>query len=122
MVHVEGKIRTPPPSPLFLYHNTMLKRTTTKEMKLHPNRIVSWTLNCIYLRLVVLLLLLLPQRHYHVYGAAPLLEDNVLIRDDVIGRSDVQEFGWADSYSDGNSCYCASSFDHDIGDVIGIRE
>jgi hypothetical protein len=52
-----------------------------------------------------------------VHGAAPLLEDNVAIRNDLPGRSDVSEFSWADSYSDGDSCYCSSSFDHDIGSV-----
>jgi hypothetical protein len=53
-----------------------------------------------------------------VHGAAPLLEDNAFIRNDIPGRADVSEFSWADSYSDGDSCYCASTFDHDIGSVV----
>jgi hypothetical protein len=48
-----------------------------------------------------------------VTGAAPLLEDNVYIRTDIVGRPDTR-IGWADSYSDGDSCYCASNFDHNI--------
>jgi hypothetical protein len=51
-------------------------------------------------------------------GVAPLLEDNVSIRNDVPGRSDVKALSWADSYSDGDSCYCATSFDHDIGSIL----
>jgi hypothetical protein len=49
-----------------------------------------------------------------VDGAAPLLEDNVSYRNDVPGRSDVLAVGWADSYSDGDSCYCSSALDHEI--------
>jgi hypothetical protein len=52
-----------------------------------------------------------------VHGAPPLLEDNTAILN-VPGRADVNEFGWADSYSDGDSCYCKSTFDHNIGVVI----
>jgi hypothetical protein len=48
---------------------------------------------------------------------APLDLDNTAILD-VPGRADVNEFSWADSYSVGNSCYCATTFDHDIDVVV----
>ena len=51
-----------------------------------------------------------------VLGKAPLLEDNVAILN-VPGLPDVNE-GWTDSYSDGDSCYCATTFDHDIGTIV----
>ena len=51
-----------------------------------------------------------------VHGKAPLLEDNVAILN-VPGLPGVNE-GWTDSYSDGDSCYCATTFDHDIGTIV----
>jgi hypothetical protein len=54
-----------------------------------------------------------------VQGAfAPLLEDNVSYHKELPGRSDVNPQFWSDSYSDGDSCYCKSTFDHDIGSVL----
>jgi hypothetical protein len=54
-----------------------------------------------------------------VYGAfSPLLEDNVSIRNNVKGRTNVNPNSWSDSYSDGDSCYCKSTFDHDIGSIL----
>jgi hypothetical protein len=50
-------------------------------------------------------------------GVAPLLEDNVSIRTDVSGRVPNPRT-WGDSYSVGDSCFCATSFDHDIGPVM----
>jgi hypothetical protein len=47
--------------------------------------------------------------------AAPLLEDNTAILD-VPGRPDVLAEGWKDSYSVGDSCYCITTFDHNIGE------
>jgi hypothetical protein len=46
---------------------------------------------------------------------APLLEDNTAILD-VPGNHHVL-LGWKDSYSVGDSCYCATTFDHAIGPV-----
>jgi hypothetical protein len=51
-----------------------------------------------------------------VFGKAPLLEDNVAILN-VAGLPDVNG-GWTDSYSDGDSCYCATTFDHGIGTIV----
>ena len=56
-----------------------------------------------------------------VHGAfAPLMEDNVAIREELPGRSDVSPFGWADSYSSHGNCYCdgVTSYDHDIGVIL----
>jgi hypothetical protein len=62
---------------------------------------------------------LISNEEYLVEGAyAPLMEDNVSIRLDLTGRSDARATSWADSYSDGDSCYCASTFDHNIGNVV----
>jgi hypothetical protein len=48
----------------------------------------------------------------------PLLLDNVDILSNIKGR-DVVRMNFADSYSDGNACYCTiSTFDHGIGDVV----
>lgn len=53
-----------------------------------------------------------------VFGQyAPLMEDNTAMLD-VPGRSGVNSTSWTDSYSIGNSCYCQTSFDHNIGDKI----
>jgi hypothetical protein len=48
---------------------------------------------------------------------APLLQDNTAILN-VPGRADVDPNGWGDSYSIGDSCYCQTNFDHNIGDVV----
>ena len=49
---------------------------------------------------------------------APLLEDNVQIRNNIPGRDNVR-VSFSDSYSDGGSCYCSiSTFDHGIGNVV----
>ena len=45
---------------------------------------------------------------------APLLEDNASIRADIVGLPNPGPLRWADSYSDGDSCYCASTFDHNL--------
>jgi hypothetical protein len=49
---------------------------------------------------------------------APLLEDNVYIRTDIVGLPKPGARSWSDSYSDGNSCYCATTFDHNLAGVI----
>jgi hypothetical protein len=49
-------------------------------------------------------------------AVAPLLEDNAYIRRDVTGRLPNPRT-WGDSYSVGDSCYCASSYDHSIGTI-----
>jgi hypothetical protein len=46
-------------------------------------------------------------------AVAPLMEDNVSIRNDVLGRLP-NPITWGDSYSVGDSCYCSSNFDHNI--------
>ena len=48
---------------------------------------------------------------------APLEEDNTAILD-VPGRDDANPSSWSDSYSVGDRCYCQSSFDHSIGDIV----
>jgi hypothetical protein len=48
---------------------------------------------------------------------APLTLDNTAILN-VSGRKDVNPFGWGDSYSVGNSCYCDSTFDHRIDKIV----
>ena len=54
-----------------------------------------------------------------VHGAfAPLMEDNVFIRQDVPGRPKPGPRNWADSYSYNNSCYCNTTFDHGLATVI----
>jgi hypothetical protein len=47
---------------------------------------------------------------------APLLEDNTKILN-VSGLSNVIP-SWSDSYSVGDSCYCASTFDHGVGSIL----
>ncbi|EEC42872.1 predicted protein, partial [Phaeodactylum tricornutum CCAP 1055/1] len=37
---------------------------------------------------------------------------------DVVGGVTPNGRSWADSYSFGNKCYCATTFDHDIADVL----
>lgn len=49
---------------------------------------------------------------------APLLEDNVSIRTDILGLPNPGPRSWADSYSDGDSCYCATTFDHNLALVL----
>jgi hypothetical protein len=56
---------------------------------------------------------------------APLQEDVTAIVN-VPGRADTSALSWADSYSVGADCYCATTFDHDIGSVavrtpLGLR-
>jgi hypothetical protein len=48
---------------------------------------------------------------------APLMMDNTGTRN-VPGRSDVNPYGWGDSYSVGNTCYCDTTYDHDIDEII----
>jgi hypothetical protein len=48
---------------------------------------------------------------------APLLLDNVSIRSDLSGRLP-NPGTWGDSYSVGNSCYCATTYDHEIGPIL----
>lgn len=45
---------------------------------------------------------------------APLMEDNASIRTDIVGLPNPGPLRWADSYSDGDSCYCATTFDHNL--------
>jgi hypothetical protein len=49
---------------------------------------------------------------------APLLEDNVSIRSDILGLPSPGARSWSDSYSDGDSCYCATTFDHNLAVVL----
>jgi len=66
--------------------------------------------------LLLLLLLLLPTTAA-LFFWAPLEEDNSAV-------VEVEGIAWAwpwisrDSYSVGNRCYCFSTFDHDIGNVV----
>jgi hypothetical protein len=48
---------------------------------------------------------------------APLLLDNAAILN-VPGRADVDPNSWSDSYSVGNSCYCETTYDHNIGVIV----
>ena len=49
---------------------------------------------------------------------APLMEDNVAIRTDILGLPSPGARSWSDSYSDGDSCYCATTFDHNLATVL----
>jgi Domain of unknown function (DUF5060) len=61
---------------------------------------------------------LLPPQPQGNANVAPLLLDNVEILSNIKGREVVRS-NFADSYSDGNACYCTiSTFDHGIGDVV----
>ena len=65
-----------------------------------------------------LFLLLLPAAAQHSKPDwAPLLEDNTTIAD-VPGRDDANPYSWWDSYSVNERCYCNSTLDHKIGDVL----
>ena len=56
--------------------------------------------------------------HAQPTSFAPLLEDNVSILRNVPGIGNARA-SFADSYSDGDACYCSiSTFDHGIGDVV----
>jgi hypothetical protein len=48
---------------------------------------------------------------------APLMEDHSAILP-VPGHVGVSPNGWSDSYSVGNSCYCETNFDHNIGVIV----
>ena len=51
-------------------------------------------------------------------ATAPILEDNVRIRNNLPGRDNVR-ISFRDSYSDGDSCYCSiSTLDHGIGNEV----